>query len=116
MNDAKGVSMGQAFKNKKQEWTKVITRAREEDEFRSRLLQEPIPALREHGVVFPEGTNVAITAVEQADRPITLDSADVKKNDMKITICIGKAAREVSDEDLDKIAGGYPEVNPQITD
>ncbi len=107
--------MEHAFKNKKQEWTKVITRAREEDEFRSRLLQEPIPALKEHGVVFPEGANVSITAVEKADRPIALNSADAKKNNMKITICIGKAAREVSDEDLDKIAGGSG-VNEQITD
>ncbi len=108
--------MKHAFKSKKQEWTKVIARAREEDEFRDRLLQEPIPALKEHGVVFPEGTNVAITAVEQADRPIMLNSTEVKKNDIRITICTGMAAREVSDEDLDKIAGGYPEVNPQITD
>ncbi|MCP4293884.1 MAG: hypothetical protein GY780_18800 [bacterium] len=108
--------MESAFKNKKQEWTKVISRVREEDEFRNRLLQEPIPALKEHGVVFPDGTNVAITTVEKADCPITLNSADVKKNDIKITICTGKAAREVSDEDLDKIAGGSPVVNQQITD
>ncbi len=32
------------------------------------------------------------------------------------SLTVGKAAREVSDEDLDKIAGGYREVNQQITD
>ncbi len=92
-----------------------MPKAREEDEFRNRLLQDPIPTLREHGVDFPEGTDVMITATEQVDRPITLSSVDVKKKDVKITICIGKAAREVSDEDLDKIAAGAT-VNPQITD
>ncbi len=77
--------MERAFKNKKEEWTKIVTWAREDDEFRNRLLQEPILALREHGVDFPEGTNVTITATEQVDRPITLNSADVKKKDVKIT-------------------------------
>ncbi len=108
--------MERAFKNKKEEWTKIVTRAREDDEFRNRLLQDPIPALREHGVNFPEGTDVLITATEQAGRPITLSSVDVKKKDVKITICTGKAALEVSDEDLDKIAAGATTVNPQITD
>lgn len=78
------------------EYAKVIARAWVDEEFRKKLLAEPATVLAENGVEIPEGVTVKV--VER------------KENEVLLPLPY-RPTSELSDEDLEKVAGGKIQVS-----
>lgn len=72
----------------------LVSRAWTDDSFKARLLSDTMAALKENGVSIPEG--VTVKAVENTDKVFHLI----------IPPKPGAAKAELSDEELNKAAGG----------
>ena len=70
----------------------LISRAWSDEAFKARLLADTMAELKANGITVPEG--VTVKAVENTDKVFHL------------FIPPKPVARELSDEDLDKVAGG----------
>ena len=80
--------MNQEDKNK--QMGQLIAKCWADEDFKAKLLADPAAILKAEGAEFPEG--VTIKAVENTD---------------KVThLVIPAAPTDLSDEDLDKVAGG----------
>jgi hypothetical protein len=52
--------MDGAFKDKENEWAKVIAQAWADEDFKKKLFADPTAVLKEHGIEFPEGMKVKL--------------------------------------------------------
>ena len=71
----------------------LISKAWSNEEFKKRLLSDTMAVLKENGISVPEG--VTVKAVENTDKVF------------HIVIPPKPAGPELSDEELDKVAGGF---------
>ncbi len=80
----------------RKEYAKVIAKAWVDDEFKKRLLADSAAVLKENGIEIPEGMTVRFVEQEEP-----------KENEILVPLPPrpGEAA-ELSDEDLEKVAGG----------
>ena len=72
---------------------KIIARAWRDPAFKAKLIADPHATLKEAGVAMPEGVTVKV--VENTDTHYNL-------------VLPPRPSGELSDEALDKVAGGYP--------
>jgi hypothetical protein len=125
--------MKNGVEGKQREWTQVVYRAREDEQFKNRLLQDPIGVLKESGIEFPDGYTVTIVEGGEDVHGIKIEPVEGKENDIAITLPLA-ASLELTDEDLKHVSGGIcwsycivdcptlydschtMHVNPQITD
>mgnify|MGYP006444704681 CR=1 FL=1 len=77
----------------------IMMKCWEDEAFKKRFLQDPVTVFAEHGVNVPEGGRVVVTEV---DEPTTIAIALPPKPE---------AFAELSDEDLDSVAGGIRDLN-----
>jgi hypothetical protein len=75
------------------QWGQLVARAWGDEAFKARLLAEPAAALVEQGIPVPPGVEVRV--VENTDRVLYLALPPAP-------------AEELSDEQLDAVAGGDP--------
>ena len=80
----------------RKEYAKVIARAWVDEEFKKRLLAEPATVLAENGIEIPEGMTVKL--VERKENEILL-------------VLPHRPSLELSDEDLENVAGGGIQVS-----
>jgi hypothetical protein len=78
------------------QWSKLAERACKDAELKQRLLNDPVPLLREAGIEVPPGTEVRVTEENRS---------------LNCVIESGKAARaaaagELAEADLANVAGG----------
>lgn len=64
--------MEHVFKGKEKEWAKVIAKAWLDDDFKKRLLADPMPILKEHGIEMPEGLTVNVIEGKPGQVNVTL--------------------------------------------
>src|SRR6187455_2925072 len=74
-------------------WGQIASRAQQDPEFKKRLLAEPEAVVKEHGLDLPAGVQMAL--VETPDKGFQL------------TFSQGSDAGELSEDDLERVAGGY---------
>ena len=64
--------MEHVFKGKEMQWAKVIAMAWLDDDFKERLIADPLSVLREHGIEFPKGLKVNVLEGKRGEINITL--------------------------------------------
>jgi hypothetical protein len=72
-------------------WSRIVAKAWADDQFKSRLLLDPVPVLQEHGVEFPSGTQVKV--VENA-------AAEEESTEVRYFTLPAKPTGELSEEDF----------------
>jgi hypothetical protein len=72
-------------------WSRLVARSWVDAEFKKRLVSEPAAVLAEHGFPVPEETTVRIIEHDSNEAILPLPS---------------RPPEELSDDDLDKVAGG----------
>jgi hypothetical protein len=82
------MNTGQSFS----QWGRIVAQAWQDDTFKRRLLLNPMSVLDEFGLDVPAGVQVRV--VENTDHL------------MHLTIPATPPERELSDDDLEKVAGG----------
>jgi hypothetical protein len=75
------------------QWGRLVVRAWSDEAFKVRLLAEPAPALAEQGIALPPGMQVRVHENTAALVHLSLPP---------------RPAEELSDEQLDAVAGGTP--------
>jgi hypothetical protein len=81
------------------QYAKVIARAWVDEEFKKRLLTDPSTVLKENGVEMPEGWTVKVVERKEKEIHLTLPPRPSE-------------SVELSDEDLEKVAGGM--IDPEF--
>lgn len=74
----------------------VINRALDDDDFKAALLAQPEQALKSIGMTLPEGCNVRVS-----------DQTDPTKVYLNLLPVSSEDELELSDEQLDQVAGGF---------
>lgn len=64
--------MEHAFKGKEKEWAKVIAMAWLDEDFKKKLLADPITVLKKHGIEFPAGLKINIVEGKPGEINVTL--------------------------------------------
>ena len=75
------------------QWGRLVARAWADPAFKAKLIADPAAVLKENGLLVPAGVTVKV--VENTD---TL---------FHLTIPLKPAPEELSEEDLNRVAGGY---------
>ncbi len=82
----------------RKEYAKVIAQAWTDEEFKKRLIEDPATVLNENGIEIPEG--MAVRFVEGKENEILVPLPPRPPE-----------SAELSDEDLEKVAGGIVNYN-----
>lgn len=77
----------------RKEYAKVIAKAWVDEEFKKRLIDDPAAVLKENGIEMPEGMTVRLVEGKENEILVRLPSRPPDSS-------------ELSDEDLEKVAGG----------
>ena len=72
------------------QWGQVVARAWRDEAFKQRLQADPAGVLREHGIAVPAGQQVRV----------------VENTDQVMHLVLPPKPRDLSDEQLDQVAGG----------
>ena len=76
--------MQSAFKDKAKEWTQVVKKVFSDEEFKSKLVADPITVLGEFGIEFPEGAKVNIVEGALGAQGIKIDR--VEENEINVAL------------------------------
>jgi hypothetical protein len=74
------------------EWGRIVSKAWADEQFKQRLLADPVAVLKENGVPVPAG--VTVNVIE--------NTATV----YNLTLTVKPSAAELTDDELESIAGG----------
>jgi len=74
------------------QYAQIVAKAWADEEFKARLLQQPVQVLREHGISVPDG--VEVRAVENTGNVVHL-------------VLPAQPDDELSEEQLQKVSGGW---------
>ncbi len=77
----------------RKEYAKIIGKAWVDEEFKKRLLTDPVSVLKENGIEVPQGMTVKFVEGKENEILVPLPPRPPE-------------AAELSDEDLEKVAGG----------
>ncbi len=77
----------------RKEYAKIIAQAWVDDDFKKRLLADSATVLKENGIEIPEGMTVRFVEWKENEIHVPLPPKPVE-------------SEELSDEDLEKVAGG----------
>lgn len=100
--------MKEAIEGKSKEWTRVAIKALSDEEFRSRLLADPVPVLKEMGIVLPEGAKITMPAGEDDESGIKIDGMEHEIFVMFPYDLLERDVDNLTDDDLDEVVGGAP--------
>src|SRR5262245_33794535 len=74
----------------------VVAKAWQDEAFKQRLLRDPQSVLQEYGIQVPAGTQVRV----------------VENTDQVVHLALPQKPRHLSDEQLDRVAGGSQQFPP----
>jgi hypothetical protein len=79
--------MEHIFKGKERQWAKVIAMTWVDEDFKRRLLEDPLSVLKDHGIEFPAGLKIKMIEGKIGEINVTLppkpDSAEGTSGDLE---------------------------------